>query len=136
MTAFTMLKEKIMKHIFTVLLVLIGVLVILSMTACNDTTTSASTTAASVTTAPVTTAPCEHSYTDVVTEPTVEAQGFTTHTCQKCGHSYVDTYTDPLKVIDLQYDDYVTELGGISASANPTLEGDDCIEVIIKDGTS
>ena len=134
MTAFTMLKEKIMKHIFTVLLVLIGVLVILSMTACNDTTTSASTTAASVTTAPVTTAPCEHSYTDVVTEPTVEVQGFTTHTCQKCGHSYVDTYTDPLKVIDLQYDDYVTELESITSTDKLTIEGDDCLEVIGKNG--
>lgn len=34
-----------------------------------------------------------HSYTDVITEQTCLAQGYTTHTCSVCGHSYVDTYT-------------------------------------------
>ena len=37
-----------------------------------------------------------HAYVAVVTEPTCEAQGYTTHTCSRCGDSYVDTYTDAL----------------------------------------
>lgn len=35
-----------------------------------------------------------HSYTDVVTQPTETANGYTTHTCKNdSSHSYVDTYT-------------------------------------------
>ena len=36
-----------------------------------------------------------HTYTEVVTEPTYTAQGYTTHTCF-CGESFVDSYVDPL----------------------------------------
>ena len=36
-----------------------------------------------------------HSYSAVVTAPTCEAQGYTTHTCG-CGHSYTDNYVDAL----------------------------------------
>lgn len=39
---------------------------------------------------------CEHAYTSVVTNPTCEQKGYTTHTCDKCGDSYKDTYTDTL----------------------------------------
>ena len=39
---------------------------------------------------------CEHVYTSVVTDPTCEQKGYTTHTCDKCGDSYKDTYTDAL----------------------------------------
>ena len=35
-----------------------------------------------------------HNYESVVTKPTVDAEGFTTHTCTECGDSYVDSYTD------------------------------------------
>jgi uncharacterized repeat protein (TIGR02543 family) len=35
-----------------------------------------------------------HIYESVVTEPTCEAQGYTTYTCE-CGDSYVADYTDP-----------------------------------------
>ena len=35
----------------------------------------------------------EHSYESVVTEPTCEAGGYTTHTCTVCGHSYQDAAT-------------------------------------------
>lgn len=35
-----------------------------------------------------------HSYESVVTAPTCEAQGYTTHTCSACGESYKDTYVD------------------------------------------
>ncbi len=37
-----------------------------------------------------------HSYKDVVTPPTEDAYGYTTHTCEACGHSYVDSYTEKL----------------------------------------
>ena len=37
-----------------------------------------------------------HNYIAVVTDPTTEAEGFTTHTCEHCGDSYVDSYTDKL----------------------------------------
>ena len=33
-----------------------------------------------------------HNYTSVVTKPTVDSPGYTTHTCTRCGHSYVDSY--------------------------------------------
>ena len=39
--------------------------------------------------------PHEHSYTQVVTQPTCEAQGFTTNTCE-CGDVVVDTYVNAL----------------------------------------
>ena len=35
-----------------------------------------------------------HSYNDVITAPTCEEQGYTTHTCSKCSASYVDSYVD------------------------------------------
>ena len=37
-----------------------------------------------------------HDYEDVVTPPTTEAEGYTTHTCKVCGHTYVDNYTPKL----------------------------------------
>ena len=40
-----------------------------------------------------------HNYDSVVTEPTCQAGGYTTHTCINCGDSYVDSYTDPLPYI-------------------------------------
>ncbi len=36
-----------------------------------------------------------HDYSSVVTAPTCDAQGYTTHTCNNCGDDYVDTYTSP-----------------------------------------
>ena len=39
---------------------------------------------------------CDHEYTSVVTAPTCEEQGYTTHTCSKCGDTYKDSYTDAL----------------------------------------
>lgn len=35
-----------------------------------------------------------HKYSPVVTAPTPQAQGYTTHTCTVCGDSYVDSYTE------------------------------------------
>ena len=37
-----------------------------------------------------------HKYNSVVTAPTVDAEGFTTHTCEHCGDSYVDSITEKL----------------------------------------
>ena len=48
------------------------------------------------TTAPVT-ANCEHEeYRGAVTEPTCEAQGYTTYTCSNCGYQWKANYTDPI----------------------------------------
>ena len=41
----------------------------------------------------------DHDYDSVVTEPTYEAQGYTTYTCKRCGHSYVGNYTDPITAL-------------------------------------
>ena len=49
-----------------------------------------------------TTLECEHTYEAVVTPPTTEAGGYTTHTCTLCGDSYVDSYTDPLPEVTLE----------------------------------
>jgi|GEM_PF-1195565 len=35
-----------------------------------------------------------HAYNAVVTDPTCEDDGYTTHTCTRCSDSYKDTYTD------------------------------------------
>lgn len=114
------------------MLVLISILNTVLITAsCGDATISSD-----VTTTSDTPPECEHTYTHTVTEPTDKAQGFTTHTCTKCGDSYVDSYTDPLTYVPLQYDDYVTELKGINVSENPTITGDDCLEIIQKNGTA
>ena len=39
----------------------------------------------------------EHIFTEIVTQPTFEQQGYTTYTCETCGYSYVSDYTDILK---------------------------------------
>jgi len=39
---------------------------------------------------------CYHSYTETVTSPGCEVQGYTTHTCTLCGSNYVDAYTSAL----------------------------------------
>ena len=36
-----------------------------------------------------------HNYSDVVTSPTCEEQGYTTHSCLNCEHVYTDTYVLP-----------------------------------------
>ena len=42
--------------------------------------------------------PAGHNYENVVTAPTFEGQGYTTHNCTRCGHNYVDSYTDSIKL--------------------------------------
>lgn len=79
---------------------------------------------------------CAHDYESVVKDATYTEKGFTTHTCKKCGHSYVDSYTPALASVVLQYDDYVTSLGSVAVSSDATFSGDDCLEVITKDGTT
>ncbi len=39
----------------------------------------------------------EHSFEDVVTNPTYDLGGYTTHTCTVCGYSYTDNETSSLK---------------------------------------
>ena len=58
-----------------------------------------------------------HSYASVVTYPTRENGGYTTHTCKNCQNSYVDSHTEPVnfsvglsyKRIDGKY--YVSGIG-------------------------
>ena len=57
---------------------------------------------------------CEHSYEDVVTEPTCTEKGFTTHTCTICGDSYTDTETE---MIDHSYVDGFCEVCGAEQPA-------------------
>ena len=38
----------------------------------------------------------KHVYVDVITAPTCEGRGYTTHTCSVCSNSYVDTYVSPV----------------------------------------
>ena len=52
---------------------------------------------------------CGHIYESVVTEPTTEAQGYTTQTCGVCGHSYVDSYVD---ATGHSYGEWYTETEG------------------------
>ena len=39
---------------------------------------------------------CEHNYDSVVTDPTCDKAGYTTHTCTLCGNSYTDSAVDAL----------------------------------------
>ena len=50
-----------------------------------------------------------HKYESVVTAPTQEEKGYTTHTCSQCGDSYKDSYTDALK--DIHTVSFVTPEG-------------------------
>lgn len=47
-----------------------------------------------------------HDYQTVVTAPTCDAMGYTTHTCTRCGNSYVDSYT---QAADHSYTSEVTK---------------------------
>ena len=56
-----------------------------------------------------------HKYESVVTAPTQEEKGYTTHTCSQCGDSYKDSYTDVLK--DIHSVSFATP-DGVSQIAN------------------
>ena len=55
-----------------------------------------------------------HDYIDVVTNPTCENDGYTTHTCSRCDDEYVDSYVDALghdMIIDERVEPTCTETG-------------------------
>ena len=55
-----------------------------------------------------------HSYSDEITLPTCESQGYTTHICERCNDSYFDTYVDALGhniVVDEKVEPTCTETG-------------------------
>lgn len=52
---------------------------------------------------------CEHEFEDVVTEPTCEEDGYTTHTCSVCSYSYV---TDPKEKTGHDLYEYVCNICG------------------------
>ena len=57
----------------------------------------------------------KHTYEKVVTKPTYEEKGDTTHTCLECGYSYVDNETELLRhTITYNLN------GGTNASSNPS----------------
>ena len=49
---------------------------------------------------------CQHSYSETVTAPTCDKNGYTTHKCSKCGHSYTDGET---AAVGHQYTSVVTK---------------------------
>ena len=59
---------------------------------------------------------CDHEYASVITEPTCEEKGYTTHTCTKCGDTYKDSYTDAL---GHQYEDGICTQCGKTEPAKP-----------------
>ena len=52
------------------------------------------------------TEPTGHRYEAVVTEPTCDTMGYTTHTCSGCGDSYIDTF---VPATDHDYEQTVTK---------------------------
>ena len=65
-----------------------------------------------------------HNYKDVVTQPTENSSGYTTHTCINCGDSCVDSYIHPVRVIllDSESVQYVAHDGSLTFEA-PEVEG-------------
>ena len=70
----------------------------------------------------------EHQYTDVVTPPTCEDEGYTTHTC-RCGDSYVDSYKDKL---DHSYTNGTCSKCGKTDPSLPTFTANDFSNIVTK----
>ena len=80
----------------------------------------------------------EHTFDVVVTEPTREEGGYTTHTCSICGYSFVDSETDPIPAPEFPSKDVIAffEEAGLDvvvpnyeiASLNGDFEVDDSYE--------
>ena len=68
---------------------------------------------------------CENpEYDNVVTEPLVDAFGYTTHTCKACGYEYVDDYriyVDPAS-LETEADTEATDSGSDAASSESNTE--------------
>jgi len=63
-----------------------------------------------------------HNYNSVVTAPTQDSQGYTTHTCTLCGDVYVDSYTD--------YTNPIIESGNCGTAADWELYNDGTLKII------
>ena len=67
-----------------------------------------------------------HSYDAVVTAPTFDAQGYTTHTCANCGDSYVDSYVPALIAVaqigDVKYTSLANAIADLPINATATIE--------------
>src|SRR5699024_8172630 len=70
-----------------------------------------------------------HSYTVVVTEPTCDKMGYTTHTCTVCGHCYVDAY---VQATDHHYEQSVTKEATCTNEGQLTFTCIDCGETYTK----
>ena len=67
----------------------------------------------------------EHNYEDVVTPPSFDKQGYTTHTCSVCGDTYVDSYVDALiAVAEANGEKYTTLAAAVAAGGEVTLLAD------------
>lgn len=118
-----------MKRFFSLL---IAVLMLVTLVACAATPTAPSESENDKTTEE---SACEHVYNAVVTPPTEEAEGYTTHTCTLCGESYVDTYVEKIARFQIQYDDYIPSFGSVSASSKTAVLSGDALEIVTVDGT-
>ena len=52
-----------------------------------------------------------HEFENVITRPTEETGGYTTHTCKVCGYSYQDSETQPLTLVRIQAKDNKSGVG-------------------------
>lgn len=67
-----------------------------------------------------------HNWNDVITSPTPEKGGYTTHTCTVCGYSYVDNQTDPITytITWKNYNGRVLEVdNGVPYGSTPVYNG-------------
>ena len=68
-----------------------------------------------------------HNFNVIVTPPTGQSGGYTTHTCSVCGYSYVDNYTDPLTYTVTWKNDDGTILetdSSVSYGTTPSFDGE------------
>ncbi len=69
-----------------------------------------------------------HEFQEIVTEPTYESEGYTSHTCTVCGYSYDDNYIDKLirtyTITWQNWDGSVLEVDVIEEGQTPKYDGD------------
>ena len=69
--------------------------------------------------------PHVHNYNPVITAPTFDSQGYTTHTCS-CGDYYVDSYVDALVAVAMNGDN---KYESIQAAVNAATAGDTIVVI-------
>jgi uncharacterized protein YraI len=67
----------------------------------------------------------EHNYVSVVTAPSKNAGGYTTHTCSVCHHSYVDNYTEKLpdvQIVEVKKTFAIVTVSSVNVRSGPGAE--------------